>query len=98
MRGYPEDCTPHGENWNVFYTEGQGARRWHFGTGMLGPFAMTAGETRDVWIEMDYQNRDMAKDFSIVAWGHDGALSLTNNAGLESMNFNDIPDEDAATL
>lgn len=35
----------------------------------------------------------MAKDFSIVAWGNNGPITLTHMDGLASMSFTDLPDD-----
>ena len=54
---------------------------------------MAADEVRTVFIEMDYQEREMAKDFSIVAWGDTGPITLTHMGGLSSMSFTELPDD-----
>ena len=39
---------------------------------------------------MDYEDRDGEKDFSIVAWGHDGtdgSLVLTHTQGFATSTF-----------
>ena len=57
---------------------------------------MQKGESRKVFVELDYASRpEMAQDFSVVAWGHNGQklgrLQLTHNHGLESTSFPDLP-------
>ena len=46
--------------------------RFDFGTKMFEPFKMKPGETKEVIVEMDYEGRDIERDFSVVAWGHKG--------------------------
>lgn len=46
---------------------------------------MQAGETIDIIAEWNWSDRsDVAKDWSIVAWGEQGELSVTHNDGLAS--------------
>ena len=54
---------------------------------MLNPFTMNAGEELDIFIEMDYNRREMAKDVSIVAWGDKGDICIEHKGGLESDHF-----------
>ena len=57
---------------------------------MYDPFEIQANETLSVVIEMDYEDRDGEKDFSIVAWGHDGkdgSLVLTHTQGFATSTF-----------
>ena len=59
---------------------------------MLEPFTMQAGEELSVYIEMDYNRRDMAKDVSIVAWGDKGDICIEHNDGIESDHFKQVKD------
>ena len=67
---------------------------WNFGTTMLEPFEMTAGQEHQIYIEMDYEDRDMARDASVVVWGFDGEVELTHNGGIPSSSFDTLPPED----
>jgi len=89
LQGYPAACEPEGKHGHAFNVEGISTLRWDFGTVMMDEFEMAAGETKTVWVEMDY-SADMMKDFSVVAWGKEGGLTLTNNQGLQSDEFPDI--------
>ena len=60
---------------------------------MLEPFEMTAGQMHTVFLELDYVGRDMMKDFSVVAWGEEGTITLTHDGGLESKSFNSIGED-----
>ena len=64
---------------------------------MIEPFEMTAGETRQIIIEMDYEDRQMSRDASVVVWGFDGEVTLEHNGGIESSSFDVLP-EDADEL
>jgi len=89
-RGYPIDCDPTGNNLHVVEVEGvdNGLREnWDFGTAMLEPIEMTAGQELQMYIEMDYEDRDMARDASVVVWGFDGPVKLTHNGGIPSSSF-----------
>lgn len=59
---------------------------------MCDPFDMAAGETLDIFVEMDYENRDSPRDFSVVAWGDTGELEIKHKKGLVSKTFKH-PDE-----
>ena len=52
----------------------------------LDPFTMTAGETIKVFTEWDWSDRgyDFSKDWSIVAWGEEGKVTITHDAGYET--------------
>ena len=59
-------------------------------------FTMQKGETRKVFVELDYASRpEMAKDFSVVAWGHNGKkqgrITLKHADGLKSASFPELP-------
>jgi hypothetical protein len=56
-RGYPLKCDPTGNNWHVVDVQEEGRRYWDFGTAMVEPFEMIADETRQIFIEMDYEDR-----------------------------------------
>lgn len=63
---------------------------------MLKDFKMEKGETRKVFVELDYASRkEMARDFSVVAWGHNGRilgrLTLTHNDDIDSASFPPLP-------
>jgi len=60
---------------------------------MIEPFEMNAGETRQIFIEMDYEERQMSKDASVVVWGFDGEVTLEHNDGIQSTSFNVLPDD-----
>ena len=53
---------------------------------MLNPFKMSAGQTVNLYIEMDY-NRKMAKDVSVVVWGDAGKVCLEHKGGIETDEF-----------
>ena len=67
---------------------------------MVEPFEMKAGETRQVFIEMNYDRIDwwsgqswpMKRDASVVAWGFDGEVTLVHNGGIESTSFPGLPE------
>jgi len=48
---------------------------------------MTAGQSLSAWLELDYESRDMLKDFSVVAWGKEGEITLTHDLGTKSKKF-----------
>jgi len=60
---------------------------------MLEPFEMTAGQELQMFIEMDYEDRDMARDVSVVVWGFDGEVELVHNGGIPSSSFETLPDD-----
>ena len=49
---------------------------WESGTVMSDPFIMQKGESRKVWVNIDYEGRQVPRDLSVVAWGFDGPVSL----------------------
>ena len=60
---------------------------------MVEPFMMTAGEQRQIFIEMDYEDRQMSRDASVVVWGFEGEVTLTHNGGIPSSSFATLPDD-----
>ena len=81
---------------HVLFVEKIGGKPWNQGTKLIEPFTMEKGESRKVFVELDYASRpEMARDFSVVAWGHNGKIlgriQLTHNDGLESTSFPDMP-------
>ena len=49
---------------------------------------MNAGETRDLWVEMDFEMRpEMSHDISVVAWGDRGVVRLQHKDGIPSDHF-----------
>ena len=42
------------------------------------------GKTVRITTEWNFTNENFAKDWSIVAWGEEGPISLTHNKGWES--------------
>lgn len=94
LRGYPDKCDPWGFKYNVFGIDGVDIAYWEFGTAMLEPLQMTAGQSYTVWLELDYVDRDMMKDFSVVAWGKEGGITLTHDGGLSSKSFADVGTDD----
>ena len=61
---------------------------------MLEPFEMRAGQELQIYLEMDYEDKDMARDASVVVWGFDGEVELTHNGGIPSSSFDTLPPED----
>lgn len=55
---------------------------------------MAEGETRQIWVEMDFWDRHMYRDFSVVVWGREGELTLEHEAGFESTDFEMLPPDD----
>ena len=51
---------------------------------MVGPYEMTAGEKFRIYIEIDYEHRDMPRDASVVVWGFDGPVKLVHDRGIPS--------------
>ena len=51
---------------------------------MPEPFMMRAGETKDLYIEIDFSREEMAKDVSVVVWGEDGPVKLVHDDGIPS--------------
>ena len=60
---------------------------------MLEPFEMYAGEEKQMFIEMDYEDRQMSRDVSVVVWGFDGEVTLVHNGGIPSSSFATLPDD-----
>ena len=58
---------------------------------MLEPFEMTAGQELQMHIEMDFEDRDMARDASVVVWGFDGPVELVHNGGIPASSFETLP-------
>ena len=58
---------------------------------MLEPFEMTAGQELQMFIEMDYEDRDVPRDASVVVWGFDGPVKLVHNKGIRSKSFKTLP-------
>lgn len=54
---------------------------------MVNPFTINAGDSINMFIEMDYNRQGMAKDVSIVAWGDKGDLCIEHKGGIESDRF-----------
>ena len=48
---------------------------------------MSAGQTLNIYIEMDYNRKDMAKDVSVVVWGDGGKVCLEHKGGIETDEF-----------
>lgn len=92
-RGYPLKCSPTGNNLHVVNVEGEGWEKWDFGTAMVEPFEMTAGEERQIFIEMDFEERQMSRDASVVVWGFEGEVTLVHDGGIPSSSFATLPDD-----
>ena len=61
---------------------------------MLEPFEMTAGQELQIFLEMDYEEREMSRDASVVVWGFDGPVKLVHNGGIpSSTGFTTLPDD-----
>ena len=54
---------------------------------MLNPFKMRKGQEISLYIEMDYNRKEMAKDVSVVVWGDKGKVCLEHKGGLETDSF-----------
>ena len=88
-RGYPNKCksgATRGSKRHVLSVEGGGTKSFNSGTIMVNPFTINAGDSVNMFIEMDY-NRKMAKDVSIVAWGEKGDICIEHKGGIESDRF-----------
>jgi len=46
---------------------------------MYNEFNMTAGQVQGFQVQLDYENGDIANDFSIVVFGEDGDVMLKEN-------------------
>ena len=66
---------------------------WDFGTAMVEPFVMDAGEVRQIFIEMDFEDRQMSRDASVVVWGFEGEVTLVHKGGIPSSSFATLPDD-----
>ena len=41
---------------------------------------------------MDWESREVPKDFSVVAWGESGDVCIEHNGGIESDHFKILPE------
>ena len=79
--------SPNGANHAVKLGDEYWERRfWNLnGDLQFDPFVMRAGESIDIVAEWNWSDRNVvAKDWSIVAWGESGDLSVTHNKGTKS--------------
>ena len=79
--------SPNGANHAVKLGDEYWERRfWNLnGDLQFDPFVMRAGESIDIVAEWNWSDRNVvAKDWSIVAWGETGNLSVTHNKGTKS--------------
>ena len=89
-RGYPNKCkngATRGNKRHIINVEGGGTKAFSAGSIMLSPFQMSAGQTKTIYIEMDYNRKEMAKDVSVVVWGDKGKVCLEHKGGLETDSF-----------
>ena len=45
---------------------------------------MSAGEEIEITYNLNFVDSEVSKDWSVTAWGKDGALSITHNKGYSS--------------
>lgn len=92
---YPMDCRANatkGKKRHVLSVVGKGDTTWQSGTIKIPDFEMNSGEEVTVYVEMNYARRtEMARDFSVVAWGHTGTIEITHNDEIPSSSFPDLP-------
>lgn len=89
-RGYPYKCkatATRGSKRHIINVEGGGTKAFNAGSIMLPPFNMSAGQEISIYIEMDYGNRTMSKDVSVVVWGDKGKVCLEHKAGIETASM-----------
>jgi hypothetical protein len=78
QREYPKDnkCRDRavkGKHKHALIVKDVETKSWDWGTTTIESFTMQKGQELTVIVELDYASRpEMAKDFSVVAWGHNG--------------------------
>lgn len=92
FRGYPDACKDGAVRTNdgkkhILAVEGFEDVKFNSGTEMFEPFTMNAGDSLNMYIEMDFTRKDMAHDVSVVVWGEKGEISLEHKGGIVSDHF-----------
>jgi len=80
-RGSPGSCGVDNVTHSIDHTSAPSVRTWSSGSTQLAPFKLQPGETTQVTVEMDFRNAAVAKDWSVVAYGDKGKVTLTHNGG-----------------
>jgi hypothetical protein len=94
-RGYPDSCRDGATKTNdgkkhILSVEGFKEVKFNKGTEMFEPFIMKAGDTLDLYIEMDFTRAEMAHDVSVVVWGEEGQITLNHKKGIKSDHFKQL--------
>lgn len=83
-RGIADSCESVTDKKHYLWLEGSGAAQFKHGGRSISPFQMTAGESVTVNTEWNFTDANVAKDWSVVAWGEMGDLTLTHDGGWTS--------------
>ena len=83
-RGVADICETVEKN-NMMFVQGDSKKRsFKYGAVSADPIQMSAYETITIETEWDHTNANLPNDWSVVAWGPIGGLTLTHTKGLTS--------------
>ena len=82
-RSAPRDCFA-GTGYNYWNSSKLGSGGWSLGSRYASTIEMEAGETIEVDVQLDFNNENLARDWSVTAWGDSGPLTVEHSTGIQS--------------
>ena len=85
-RGMAAQCKDSSRNFQFIWSNKfQYAWGWNYGELQVAPFTLTAGEELTLYLELGWKlDPTRPRDWSVVAFGSDGGVTLTHNDGYKS--------------
>ena len=99
---YPNSCINFNQNASLFHVDWSNTiMQFMYGGTSMPSYEFKAGESREVSIEINcWQDNNAPCDWSVVAWGEKGGLSVTHKGGAQSASLPVAPakSSDAAPI